>query len=129
MKIKNLEMKSSEIINQINWDKVNGLIPVIIQSIIDKEVLMLGYMNLEALDKTIKECRVCFYSRTKQRLWVKGESSGNFLKVNKISLDCDKDTLLIEVEPNGTICHNGNATCFSHPFRKKLEEIIEIRKT
>ena len=88
-------------ITKIDWQKVNGLLPVIIQNISTREVLMLGYMNEEALTKTIKERKVTFFSRTKQRLWTKGEISGNFLNVEEMSLDCDNDTLLILVDPIG----------------------------
>lgn len=128
MKKQNFVGMSSDIIDQINWDKVEGLLPVIVQSSIDKEVLMLGYMNREALKKTCTEGIVCFYSRTKKRLWIKGECSGNKLDVNTISLDCDKDTLLIEVNPRGPICHTGNKSCFSDSFITKLEDLITTRK-
>lgn len=128
MKTNNLEMKSLKIVDQIDWDKVDGLIPAIIQSVIDKEVLMLGFMNPEAIQQTVQEGKVCFYSRTKQRLWVKGETSGHFLQVHDIQLDCDRDTLLIKVKPQGSVCHNGNSTCFSKTFTKQLEGIIQNRK-
>lgn len=115
-----------ELSMKVNWDKVVGLIPAIIQSVKDREVLMLGYMDREALEKTLKEKRVCFYSRTKQRLWTKGETSGNYLKVCNIRLDCDHDAVLVEVEPMGSVCHKGTHTCFSKPFW--LEEIIDTRR-
>ncbi len=93
------------------------LIPAIIQDIQTLEVLMLGYMDKEALERTKKSKKVWFYSRSKKRLWMKGETSGNILKVKKIFLDCDQDTLLILVEPKGAACHRNTQTCFSR--RKK----------
>lgn len=92
----------------------DGLLPVIIQDHRTLAVLMLGYMNKEAFDKTVSEKRVTFFSRTKDRLWTKGETSGNFLNVISISADCDKDTLLIRVIPQGPTCHNGTTTCFAN---------------
>lgn len=99
----------------INWQKVNNLLPVIIQHFQTGEVLMLGYMNEEALAKTLAEERVTFFSRTKNRLWTKGETSGNFLNVVTMSLDCDNDTLLILADPIGATCHTGEESCF-HQF-------------
>ena len=89
-----------------------GLVPAIIQDFFTKNVLMLGYMDQEAFDKTLQEGKVTFFSRSKNRLWTKGETSGNFLHVKDISLDCDKDTILIIAEPVGPVCHLGNDTCF-----------------
>ena len=89
----------------LDFDKVDGLIPAIIQDNETNKVLMLGYMNQEALTKTQETGKVTFFSRTKQRLWTKGEESGNFLHVISIQEDCDKDTLLIKVNPVGTVCH------------------------
>src|SRR3989338_3371632 len=100
-------------IKKINWEKVQGLIPAIIQDSSTGLVLMLGYMNQEALTKTMKTGFVLFYSRTKKRLWMKGETSKNTLKVLDIKLDCDTDTLLIKALPKGPICHTGDMTCFS----------------
>ena len=102
----------------INWQKVNHLLPVIIQHAETNQVLMLGYMNEEALNKTLNEGKVIFYSRTKQRLWTKGETSGNFLNVVDMSLDCDNDTLLILVNPVGATCHTGEESCF-HKFSQQ----------
>nr|WP_208604171.1 bifunctional phosphoribosyl-AMP cyclohydrolase/phosphoribosyl-ATP diphosphatase HisIE [Rodentibacter heidelbergensis] len=104
----------------INWQKVDNLLPVIVQNAKTCEVLMLGYMNPEALEKTLNEKRVTFYSRTKQRLWTKGETSGNFLHVVDMSLDCDKDTLLILANPIGATCHTGAESCF-HQFETQCE--------
>ncbi|HEV7423896.1 MAG TPA: bifunctional phosphoribosyl-AMP cyclohydrolase/phosphoribosyl-ATP diphosphatase HisIE [Candidatus Paceibacterota bacterium] len=100
-------------IKKINWNKVDGLVPAIIQDSSTGLVLMLGYMNKEALAKTMKTGFVWFYSRTKKRLWMKGEKSKNNLKVLDIRLDCDNDTLLIKALARGPICHTGDTTCFS----------------
>lgn len=97
----------------INWNKgENGLLPVIVQDDTSKDVLMLGYMNEEAFEKTKAEKRVTFYSRSKQRLWTKGESSGNFMDVVSITIDCDQDTILIKVNAHGPTCHTGTVSCF-----------------
>lgn len=114
-----------------NFDKTNGLIPAIIQDNNTNNVLMLGYMNAAAFEQTRREQRVTFYSRSKQRLWTKGETSGNFLKVISIQLDCDSDTLLIKVIPAGPTCHSGTTTCFGEPNSKgfiyELEQTIDQR--
>lgn len=89
-----------------------GLIPAIIQDVRNGEVLMLGYMNLESLKRTLSSGDVWFYSRSRQELWHKGETSGNFLKLRSIIKDCDNDTLLVQAEPTGPVCHTGNRTCF-----------------
>lgn len=96
----------------INWEKINGLLPAIVQHCHSGAVLMLGYMNPEALAATRASGRVTFYSRTKGRLWTKGESSGHYLEVRALSLDCDGDALLIQAEPRGPTCHTGAASCF-----------------
>jgi len=112
----------------------DGLVPAIIQDASTKNVLMLGYMNQEALDKTLDTGKVTFYSRTKKRLWTKGEESGNFLTVSDISEDCDQDTLLIFVTPNGPTCHKGSDTCWntenrsSYGFLTQLEGVIADRQ-
>ncbi|WP_047415137.1 bifunctional phosphoribosyl-AMP cyclohydrolase/phosphoribosyl-ATP diphosphatase HisIE [Cellulophaga sp. Hel_I_12] len=112
----------------------DGLVPAIIQDAQTKNVLMLGYMNQEAFDKTIETNKVTFYSRTKNRLWTKGEESGNFLNLVGIKNDCDNDTLLVTVNPMGPTCHTGSATCWqeenlsSFGFLTKLESIIKDRK-
>ncbi len=112
----------------INFNKSEGLVPVIVQDAVSMQVLMLGYMNEEALTKTKDEGKVVFYSRSKQRLWMKGETSGNFLFVKDIKVDCDKDTILITANPAGPVCHTGTQTCFgdvnSKGFLYKLEETI-----
>lgn len=110
-----------------------GLIPAIIQDVNTNKVLMLGYMNEASLTKTNEIGKVTFYSRSKQRLWTKGEESGNFLEVKEILLDCDNDTLLIKAAPAGPVCHTGSDTCFgenntSENFIQNLEHVIEERK-
>lgn len=119
----------------IDFEKGNGLVPVIIQDNITQTVLMLGYMNQEAYDKTVSENTVTFYSRTKNRLWTKGEESGNFLNVVSITNDCDNDTLLIKVNPLGPVCHTGADTCWNeqniangYPFLQQLTDVIKERK-
>ena len=96
----------------LDFEKMNGLLPAIIQDARTKNVLMLGFMNKEAYEKTLELNKVTFYSRTRNRLWTKGEESGNFLNVVSISEDCDHDTLLIKATPEGPVCHTGSATCF-----------------
>jgi phosphoribosyl-ATP pyrophosphohydrolase/phosphoribosyl-AMP cyclohydrolase len=113
------------------FNQTDGLIPVIIQNNTNNNVLMLGYMNSAAFEKTEREKRVTFFSRSKQRLWTKGETSGNFLDVVSIQLDCDSDTLLIKVNPTGPTCHEGTTTCFGEPTSKgfiyDLEQTINQR--
>lgn len=113
------------------FNQNDGLIPVIIQDNTNNNVLMLGYMNSEAFEKTKRENRVTFFSRSKQRLWTKGETSGNFLDVVSIQIDCDSDTLLIKVNPIGPTCHTGTTTCFGEPTSKgflyELERTIDQR--
>ena len=112
----------------------NGLVPAIIQDVATKNVLMLGYMNAEAFTKTSETNKVTFFSRTKNRLWTKGEESGNFLNVVSIKNDCDNDTLLIEVNPVGPTCHKGTDTCWgednkpSFGFLSELEDVIKSRR-
>lgn len=117
--------------NTINFTKGNGLVPAVIQDNTTLQVLMVGFMNEEALEKTIKEGKVTFFSRSKNRLWTKGETSGNYLIVKKITEDCDNDSLLISVDPSGPVCHTGNRSCFSNDtpkgFLYKLEQIINQR--
>ena len=117
----------------LDFEKMNGLVPAIIQDANTQKVLMLGFMNREAYEKTVETGKVTFYSRTKQRLWTKGEESGNFLNVVEIKADCDNDTLLIYVHPVGPVCHTGTDTCWgetnSQPvmFLKELQEFINRR--
>ena len=105
----------------LNFDD-RGLIPAIIQDFESGEVLMLGYMDKEALKRTLGTGDVWFYSRSRQELWHKGETSGNFLRVKSITKDCDSDTLLIEAEPTGPVCHTGNRTCFFQPLESEDTE-------
>ena len=118
----------------MDFEKMGGLIPAIIQDNSTRKVLMLGFMNSEAYDKTRKEGRVTFYSRTKQRLWTKGEESGNFLDVVEIIEDCDDDTVLVKVNPVGPVCHTGSDTCFNEKnssgisFLGQLQSVIQQRK-
>jgi phosphoribosyl-ATP pyrophosphohydrolase/phosphoribosyl-AMP cyclohydrolase len=120
--------------NTVNFSKSpDQLVPAIIQDVATEKVLMLGYMNQEALDKTREGGKVVFYSRSKQRLWTKGEESGNFLLVKEIAVDCDQDTLLIKAEPLGPVCHTGADTCWNEKNHREdflvcLEEIIEQRR-
>ena len=115
----------------IDFLKNDGLVPVIIQHTNTMQVLMLGYMNQEALNKTKQEGKVTFYSRSKKRLWTKGETSNNFLIVDQIFEDCDNDTILIKAFPQGPTCHTGSTSCFkeetSKGFLYELESVIEQR--
>ena len=123
----------------MDFKKLNGLIPAIIQDASTDRVLMLGFMNSEALDKTREEGKVTFFSRTKNRLWTKGEESGNFLHVVEVLEDCDQDTLLIKANPAGPVCHTGSYTCFNEKnsvsqdpedlaFIVQLQQLIHTRK-
>lgn len=116
----------------LDWEKSGGLIPVIIQNSQTFQVLMLGYMNQEALQQTIDSTFVTFYSRSKKRLWQKGETSGNKLKVESIKPDCDNDTLLIEATPQGPTCHLGHISCFGDQkggdFLMHLDQLITQRE-
>lgn len=116
----------------IDFAKGNGLVPVIIQHFATQRVLMLGYMNAEAYSATKESGKVTFYSRSKQRLWTKGETSGNFLLVKSMLIDCDSDTLLIKADPQGPVCHTGRDTCFAETdatgFLQSLEQVIQERK-
>lgn len=115
----------------VDFNKSNGLVPVVIQDFKTLEVLMLGYMNEEAFQKTKTDGKVTFFSRSKNRLWTKGEESGNFLFVKSIHIDCDQDTILIKVSPVGPTCHTGSRSCFSTAYNQnfifQLENIIADR--
>jgi len=112
-------------------DFSKGLVPAVIQDSASLQVLMVGFMNEEALKKTVSEGKVTFFSRSKQRLWTKGETSGNFLYVKDMKIDCDNDTLLFTVDPAGPVCHTGNTSCFNNDSAKgflyKLEQVINQR--
>ncbi len=119
---------------KLDFEKMGGLIPAIIQDNYTNKVLMLGFMNEEAYNKTVETQKVTFFSRSKNRLWTKGETSGNYLNVVTISADCDYDTLLIKVNPTGPVCHTGADTCFGERnkedimFLKYLQNFIELRR-
>ncbi|OON39713.1 bifunctional phosphoribosyl-AMP cyclohydrolase/phosphoribosyl-ATP diphosphatase [Izhakiella australiensis] len=117
----------------LDWNKTAGMMPAIVQHAVSGEVLMHGYMNPQALQQTQQSGHVTFWSRTKQRLWTKGETSGNFLKVLSITPDCDNDTLLLLVDPVGPTCHRGTSSCFSPAtsdwgFLYQLEQLLAERK-
>ncbi|ARS34869.1 bifunctional phosphoribosyl-AMP cyclohydrolase/phosphoribosyl-ATP diphosphatase HisIE [Pontibacter actiniarum] len=124
---------------ELDFEKAGGLVPAVIQDNLTGQVLMLGYMSQEALDKTRQEGLVTFFSRSKNRLWTKGETSGNTLEVVSIARDCDNDSLLIKVKPNGPTCHTGSTSCFGEEessnrvaairFIAQLEGVIQERKT
>ncbi len=118
----------------LDFNKMDGIIPAVIQDARTNEVLMLGFMNDEAYEKTRKEGRVTFYSRTRKRLWTKGEESGNYLNLVEIREDCDQDALLIRVNPAGPVCHTGERSCFGtiqetgFGFLVELQELLKSRK-
>jgi phosphoribosyl-ATP pyrophosphohydrolase/phosphoribosyl-AMP cyclohydrolase len=123
-------------IEAFDWSKGDGLLPAVVQDARTGKVLMLGYMNREALRTTLGEKRVTFYSRSKQRLWTKGETSGNFLHLVDAAIDCDNDTILVTAHPDGPTCHNGTDSCFGEEigttatklsFLSQLESVIEQR--
>ncbi|MDE1314250.1 bifunctional phosphoribosyl-AMP cyclohydrolase/phosphoribosyl-ATP diphosphatase HisIE [Vibrio aestuarianus] len=122
---------------RIDWDKVEGLVPAIVQDFQSSQVLMMGYMNQEALQKTAQTGQVTFFSRTKQRLWTKGETSGNVLQLKNMALDCDNDTLLVKVNPIGPTCHTGTTTCWDADTQEEsqmvwlhqLEQLLAARKS
>ncbi len=128
-------MKEFKNISQVNFEKLGGLVPAVIQDNTTMKVLMVGFMNREALEKTEELGKVTFFSRTKNRLWTKGEESGNFLNVVSILVDCDDDTLLIKANPVGPVCHTGADTCFFETnanegvqFLSYLQDFIDKRK-
>ncbi|HIF5540787.1 TPA: bifunctional phosphoribosyl-AMP cyclohydrolase/phosphoribosyl-ATP diphosphatase HisIE [Vibrio parahaemolyticus] len=127
----------SSLSERINWKKVDGLVPAIVQDFQSSQVLMMGYMNQDALAKTGETGQVTFFSRTKERLWTKGETSGNVLQLVNISLDCDNDTLLVRVNPIGPTCHTGTTTCWDGDAQEEsqmvwlhqLEQLLAARKS
>lgn len=119
---------------EIDFDKMNGLVPAIVQDAVTKNILMLGFMNKEAYDKTVETKKVTFWSRSRNTLWTKGETSGNYLNLVSIENDCDKDTLLVKVHPDGPTCHTGTDTCWGEDntanpllFLTELQDFIEKR--
>ncbi len=126
-------MLTEQQLAQLDWVKTDGMMPAIVQHAVSGEVLMHGYMNQQALDKTLATGKVTFWSRTKQRLWTKGESSEHFLNAVSITPDCDNDTLLVLANPVGPTCHLGNSSCFSPAasdwtFLYQLEQVLAERK-
>ena len=129
------ETNNADWLKQLDWDKQQGLLPAVVQDFHSGKVLMLGYMNREALDVTLSKGLVTFYSRSKQRLWTKGESSGNLLQLVSIGVDCDNDSLLLQAAPLGPTCHKGTDSCWDnpacgevHPFINRLQSLIASRK-
>jgi phosphoribosyl-ATP pyrophosphohydrolase/phosphoribosyl-AMP cyclohydrolase len=112
--------------SRLDWSKSDGLLPAIVQHWLSGEVLMLGYMNAEALSQTQASGKVTFYSRSKQRLWTKGESSGHVLLLKSIRVDCDADTLLVQADPHGPTCHLGTSSCFGDAVRPPLGFLAEL---
>ncbi|EKO3589347.1 bifunctional phosphoribosyl-AMP cyclohydrolase/phosphoribosyl-ATP diphosphatase HisIE [Vibrio metschnikovii] len=125
------------LVERIDWQKVNGLIPAIVQDFDSSQVLMMGYMNPEALEVTLTTKQVTFYSRSKQRLWTKGETSGHVLHLRNLALDCDQDTLLVKVNPIGPTCHTGTTTCWDGDSQEEsqmvwlhqLEQLLAARQS
>jgi phosphoribosyl-ATP pyrophosphohydrolase/phosphoribosyl-AMP cyclohydrolase len=123
-------------LEQLDWDKGNGLLPAVVQDARSGRVLMLGYMNRAALQRTLSDGRVTFYSRARNQIWTKGETSGHYLQLVQVAADCDNDTLLVLAHPSGPTCHNGTVSCFADArdpdathvsFLAELEEIIADR--
>lgn len=128
-------MKELQNISLINFEKLNGLVPAVVQDNQTQKVLMVGFMNADAVNKTLQTRQVTFFSRTKNRLWTKGEESGNFLNVVSVLIDCDNDTLLVKANPVGPVCHTGADTCFEEnnskgdiQFLSYLQDVIDQRK-
>ena len=126
------EAAKDELASRLDWDKGDSLVPLIVQHAHDGRVLMFGYANREALERTLQTQQIHFWSRSKQRLWRKGESSGHVLKLVSIAADCDRDTLLCQALPAGPTCHLGTPTCFdattpAHPWLNELEALIAAR--
>lgn len=120
-----------EQIEALDWDKQGGLLPAVVQDARNHRVLMLGYMNRESLQRTMELGQVTFYSRSKQRLWTKGESSGNVLQLMSVAADCDRDSLLIQAIPHGPTCHRGTVSCFDQApasFVAELDHLVEARE-
>ena len=117
---------------QLDWNKQNGLLPAIVQDADTGQVLMLGYMNADALEETLRSRKVTFYSRSRNRLWTKGESSGHYLALDSIDADCDNDSLLVQARPQGPTCHLQRSSCFAEAprhFLAELEQRIAARRT
>ena len=122
---------NSDEIDRLAWDKQAGLIPAVVQDARNQRVLMLGYMSREALARTLSSGRVCFYSRSRKTLWMKGESSGDFLELVSLQTDCDRDTLLVQALPHGPTCHLGRTSCFPTApagFSDELDTLVRERE-
>lgn len=113
-------------IDAVDWNKTDGLVPAVVQDVHSLRVLMLGYMNRDALQQTIASGKVTFFSRSKQRLWQKGETSGHILQLHSIRLDCDQDALLLLAEPHGPTCHNGTITCWGDDEAPSLATLADL---
>ena len=122
-------MMDRNAITTLDWPKGDGLLPAIIQDDVTLRVIMLGYMNEEALRRTFETCKVTFFSRSRQCLWQKGETSGHWLQFCSAQMDCDRDTLLVRVLPAGPVCHTGEATCFGRLVTPDISELAELAKT
>lgn len=129
-------MRTYKNTDKLDFNKLNGLVPAVVQDNQSRKVLMVGFMNQEALDKTRETGKVTFFSRSKNRLWTKGEVSGNFLEVVSILIDCDNDSLLVKANPVGPVCHTGTDTCFEEPnladsvlFLEYLQDFIDKRRS
>lgn len=125
------ELSDSPDVETLEWDKQAGLLPAIVQDADNGRVLMLGYMNRESLAKTLDSGRVCFFSRSRNQLWTKGESSGHFLELVRLETDCDGDTLLVQARPQGPTCHLGRASCFPRApgaFLAELDAVVAQRE-
>jgi phosphoribosyl-ATP pyrophosphohydrolase/phosphoribosyl-AMP cyclohydrolase len=129
-------LTSLALASEVDWDKLDGLVPAVVQHAFDGRVLMVGYMSREALERTLDSGRVTFWSRSREQLWTKGETSGNHLELVAARLDCDRDCLLVLAKPHGPTCHTGTDSCFDgdapvHPdlaFLSRLEEVIRQRE-
>ena len=128
MTIMDCNQQLNYLLATVDFKKGEGLVPAIVQNKLTKQVLMLGYMNEEALEKTLKTKRMHFWSRSRKRIWMKGETSGNYAIVDTITADCDKDTLLCQVMPVGPICHTGTVSCFSNGTESEESYSAEIIK-
>jgi phosphoribosyl-ATP pyrophosphohydrolase/phosphoribosyl-AMP cyclohydrolase len=124
--IENGKFLGNDAIGELVWNKGDGLLPVIVQHALNASVLMLGYMNRTALQETLQSGKVTFYSRSKQRLWTKGESSGHFLLLQSAHIDCDHDTLLLQALPQGPTCHTGTASCFGDIATPRLSFLAAL---
>ena len=130
-----MQTNTQNVTDAVDWNKNDGLVPAIVQHARTGRVLMLGYMSRESLEHTLSSRKVTFFSRSRKQLWTKGETSGNTLELTDLSIDCDRDTLLVQAIPRGPTCHTGSTTCFGEDFLPgigflaELQNLIESRKT